>query len=326
MDLISPLILYTALVLGAVGVAIALPRRGVSPQIIGALVAGAGGGLVILVLSLRAVQSGEGLPSPFFYVFSVVALGASLRVITHPKPVYAALFFILTIISTAGLFLILAAEFMAFALVIIYAGAILITYLFVIMLATQAPSEEEIDVLSEYDATSREPIAATLAGFLLLAVLTSMMFRGGGVDALPAPTGEAGTGAQITYLPRKIERALAEAGELGTNDELAFGPGGEPLVDLERRTASIRSGGEIRTVDLPPDLGVGNVEEVGISLLANHPGSIEIAGVILLMAMLGAVVLARMKVQADEEEKARQAARMHAVEGRTPTASAGGMS
>jgi NADH-quinone oxidoreductase subunit J len=313
-DLISPLILYTALVLGAVGVAIALPRRGVSPQIIGALVAGGAGGLVILVLSLRALQSGEGLPSPFFYIFSVIALGASLRVITHPKPVYAALFFILTILSTAGLFLILAAEFMAFALVIIYAGAILITYLFVIMLATQAPSEEDVGVLSEYDATSREPIAATVAGFLLLGVLTSMMFAGGGVDALPAPRGSAGTDAQIGYLPQKIERALIESGELGPRDALARGAGGEPIVDLEARTVAIESGGEVRSVALPADLGVGNVEEVGLSLLANHPGSIEIAGVILLMAMLGAVVLARMKVQADEEEKARQAERMHAIE------------
>jgi hypothetical protein len=50
---------------------------------------------------------------------------------------------------------------MAFALIIIYAGAILITYLFVIMLATQAADEERVeDRLSGYDAVAREPIAA----------------------------------------------------------------------------------------------------------------------------------------------------------------------
>ena len=67
---------------------------------------------------------------------------------------------------------------MAFALIIIYAGAILITYLFVIMLATQAPSEEALERLSDYDAASREPMFATIAGFVMLALLTGIMARG----------------------------------------------------------------------------------------------------------------------------------------------------
>ncbi|MCH7590392.1 hypothetical protein IIB34_05065, partial [PVC group bacterium] len=83
LDLIHPVILYSAVALGAVGVCMALPRRGINPQIIGALIAAGAAGLVILFLSLKALQLGEGLPNPFFYVFSIIALGASLRVITH---------------------------------------------------------------------------------------------------------------------------------------------------------------------------------------------------------------------------------------------------
>jgi NADH-quinone oxidoreductase subunit J len=174
-QVISPIGFYLLLALGAVGVCLALPRKGVSPQPIGAVIAAAAAGLVILLLGMRAQGH---LPNFWFYVFSLIALGASLRVITHPRPVYAALYFILTILSTSGLFVILAAEFVAFALVIVYAGAILITYLFVIMLATQAPSEERVEVLADYDAVSREPIPATIIGFILLAGLTTMLFRG----------------------------------------------------------------------------------------------------------------------------------------------------
>ncbi|MBC7773531.1 MAG: hypothetical protein H7210_13630 [Pyrinomonadaceae bacterium] len=61
--------------------------------------------------------------------------------------------------------------------------------------------------------------------------------------------------------------------------------------------------GPTRVVAMPADLDVDNVEGVAFSLLNSHPGAIEIAGVILLMAMLGAVVLARKKVEMDDAAK-----------------------
>src|SRR6185503_7620582 len=98
----------------------------------------------------------------YFWIFSAIALLGALRVVTHPRPVYAALYFVLTVFATAGLFILLWAEFMAAALVLIYAGAILVTYVFVIMLAAQ-PAEDGAPVsgsaraaLAEYDAVSRE--------------------------------------------------------------------------------------------------------------------------------------------------------------------------
>lgn len=250
-QVISQVILYLLLTLGGVGVCLALPRRGISPQPIGALIAAAGIGLIVLLMGIRAHDH---LPNIYFYVFSAIALGAGLRVITHPRPVYAALYFILTILSSAGLFVLLSAEFLAFALIIVYAGAILITYLFVIMLATQAP-EDQVEVLADYDAVSREPVAATAVGFVLLAVLTTMLFRGVG-EIVPMPA---------------------------TLDIAAQLPGKAPGA-------------------------VTNIDKVAFELLAAHPGAIEVAGVILLMAMLGAVVLARKQVQLDEEAKARHAA------------------
>lgn len=53
---------------------------------------------------------------------------------------------------------------------------------------------------------------------------------------------------------------------------------------------------------------------VGRNLLADHPGTIEIAGVILLMAMLGATVLSRRQVEIDEAAKAHEARRLHGLD------------
>lgn len=306
-QVISPVILYVALALGAVGVCVAMPRRKPGPRGLGGLLAAAAAGLVILLLTASAVRIGEPLPSLFFYILGILALGSSLRVITHPKPVYAALYLIVTILASAGLYLVLAAEFMALALVIIYAGAILITYLFVIMLATQAPTAEQVEALPDYDAASREPVAATIAGFALLAVLTTMLFTG--VRDLPSPSDAAASDRILAEFPRRIERALRESKAIEADEVLARDKEtGALLVDAEARTVRIASGEEgVRTVSWPADLRLYNVEGVGYNLLREHPGSIEIAGVILLMAMLGAVVLARQRVQMEEEAKAAAA-------------------
>ncbi len=318
---INPLLLYVACVLGALGVILAMPRRGQSPMVFGGLVAAVGGGLVVLGLTLHAGRH-EQTPSVFFYIFGLLALGAALRMITHPKPVYAALYFILTIIASSGLYLLLSAEFMAFALIIIYAGAILITYLFVIMLATLPPSEGDMDSLEVYDATAREPIVATFAGFVLLAVLTTMLFRG--TPGLPMRQGMDSSDAILARLPGKVEDSLAgslrDADLMSATERFSRASGtGRVWIDSVRRRVRVSDGSDVsgagetgRWVEVPAamwpaDLVGTNVEGLGLNLLAEHPMTIEIAGVILLMAMLGATVLARKQVDLEEEAKARQA-------------------
>ncbi|MBS0190203.1 MAG: NADH-quinone oxidoreductase subunit J [Phycisphaerales bacterium] len=305
---IHPLALYAACGIGAIGVCIALPRReGKNPQILGAVIASLAGAVVLISMGLAAGGFfGAGLsPSIYYYVFAFLALGASLRVITHPRPVYAALYFVLSILATAGLFLLLSAEFMAFALVIVYAGAILITYLFVIMLATQAPTEEMENALTEYDASAREPVVATAAGFVLLAVLSTLLFRG--VQDLPHLKNNAGQ-SLLAEMPRKIESGLRASGKLPEGGKVITNEKGEATIDFAARSVQVKTaGGETVSVQLPADMAVSNVEMVGFNLLRDHPGSIEIAGVILLMAMLGAVVLSRKQVQLDEDAKERHA-------------------
>lgn len=325
---INPLLLYVACALGAVGVILAMPRKGISPAVLGGLIAAAAGGLVVLGLTLKADRH-EQVPNLFFYIFSLLALGGGLRMITHPKPVYAALYFILTIVASSGLYLLLSAEFMAFALIIIYAGAILITYLFVIMLATQAPAEDQPEAISFYDASAREPVAATLAGFVLLALLTTMLFRG--TPGLPTRPDLASSDAILARLPGKAEDALLPVlranGLIDATEALArLGHSGEIVIDSARRTVLVapttgseKAGESSRLVEVPAelwpaDLGGTNVEGLGLNLMADHPITIEIAGVILLMAILGATVLARKQVDIEDEAKARQARNL-ALEG-----------
>ena len=93
------------------------------------------------------------------------------------------------------------------------------------------------------------------------------------------------------------------------------------MVDADLRVAVIETTeGDRRTVAWPDELSATNVEGVALSLLFRHPGTIEIAGVILLMAMLGATVLSRRQVEIDEDQKRQQAAAL--ARGNTPAGGA----
>lgn len=308
--LIHPIALYMGLALVGLGLCIALPRARVSPQVLGALLAAVGLGVILVMMGLRA---GDARPNLYFYVFSLVGLAAALRVVTHPRPVYSAIYFIMTILASCGLYLLLSAEFMAFALVIVYAGAILITYLFVIMLATQAPTEDRTEGLAGYDIAAREPIAATVASMALVAVLTGMLFAGSG-QIEPRRLGS-NHDVLLEQLPRRVETEMREARLISDRETLAVRDGAYQ-IDSERREALVEGPNGERWASFPDGLAVRNVEGLGFNLLNVHPGSIEIAGVILLMAMLGAVVLSRRQVEIDEEAKARQARRLAEGQGR----------
>jgi len=342
----NPILIYAFLTLGAFGVAFAMPRKNVSPQVLGGIVAGAGIGGLFLVVALTIINRSpsleEGvsnLPGPYFYIFAIIALGSSLRVITHPRPVYAALYFIITILSSSALYLLLGAEFLAFALIIIYAGAILITYLFVIMLATQSPSESDPGTLNPYDKYSREPAISTAIGFILIAVLTGIISSG--MPTL-APNIHMQEGQQrLADLPKKVLRAYDRLGVFRAMEEPEIESVSAGRLDVENRTftldvsdqsavatmlereqvrellgtdgttelavAATAEVGDSITFALPDSVTLTNIDAIGFALIAEHPIALELAGIILLMAMLGAVVLARKQIEIGEEEKSSQA-------------------
>lgn len=311
---ISPVVLYMACVLGAAGVALALPRRGSKLVPLGVVLLAGAAGLLAIGLGSRAGMGGSGGIGFFFYVFAAIGLGASVRMITHPRPVYSALYFILTIIASCGLYLLLGAEFMAFALIIIYAGAILITYIFVIMLATQATTGTAADELDDADAVAREPIVGAVLGFVLVGVISTMLLDG--VAGMRPPSGFV-PDAVLADLPGKVDRALRDADLITEDERVVRLPDGRGAVDAAERVILVVNDETGTTRTLGPDrwpegLEATNLDRLGWNLLNDHPMTIEIAGVILLMAMLGATVLSRKQVELDESLKAEQARRLGA--------------
>lgn len=69
-----------------------------------------------------------------FYVLSAIVLYSGLRVVTAKNPVHAALFLVLAFFSAAGHWLLMQAEFLAIALVLVYVGAVMVLFLFVVMM------------------------------------------------------------------------------------------------------------------------------------------------------------------------------------------------
>ena len=69
-----------------------------------------------------------------FYVFSAILIYAALRVVTAKNPVHAALFLVLSFFSAAGVWILLKAEFLAITLVLVYVGAVMVLFLFVVMM------------------------------------------------------------------------------------------------------------------------------------------------------------------------------------------------
>jgi len=120
-----------------------------------------------------------------FYVFSVVMLIAGLRVITARNPVHAVLYLVLAFFNAAGIWFLLQAEFLAIALLVVYVGAVMVLFLFVVMML-----DINIETLRK-GFWSYLPFGATI-GVLMVAEMS--MVLGGryfGLDTMPEPAAPA---------------------------------------------------------------------------------------------------------------------------------------
>ena len=133
-----------------------------------------------------------------FYFLAVIMVVAALRVITARNPVHAALFLVLTFFNAGGIWLLLEAEFLAVTLVMVYVGAVMVLFLFVVMML-----DINLDRLRE-GFWSYLPVGA-LVGILMLVEM--VMVLGGsyfGLEAMPAPPAAAETYSNT----REIGRVL----------------------------------------------------------------------------------------------------------------------
>ena len=120
-----------------------------------------------------------------FYAFAAILVIAALRVVTTRNPVHAALWLVLSFFSAAGIWILLEAEFLAIALVLVYVGAVMVLFLFVVMML-----DVNFESLRQH-FKSYLPVAAVVGVLVLfemaLVIVGSRVGRG--VAAPPLPPG-----------------------------------------------------------------------------------------------------------------------------------------
>ncbi len=296
---------YIASAVAAVGLLFILRPNKPALRRGGAVVALAGTGLFLSEALRLAGPPTADVPIALLIALVVIGLFAAVRVITHPRPVFAALYFIVTVVASAVIFLLLQAEFIAFALIIVYAGAILITYMFVLMLADQGPRDSigHIDDDGDYDRVAREPMAAVLVGFILLGTLSAVVERIPNTAVLAQANLDEKVARQqvdaLMMMPKHLLNVVKRTDAAAVSVTV---PPNTAIQGSIVQTQVTRADGTVVNMAVDTAGKIDNTQMVGLDLVARYPASLELAGIILLMAMFGAVVLARRQIEFGEDE------------------------
>lgn len=197
------------------------------------------------------------LPLLVFLVIGSIAVGSAILVVAMRNPVHSALFLLLTFLCVAVLFVLKAAEFVAAVQVLVYAGGIMVLFLFVVMLINYRHLPEE-------RATSAVWLGGIGVGLALFVLFITMVRPG-------------------VYH--------------------------EPVPDAERKLSTVR---ELRDHPTDPNKLVRttvenrNSEAVAMALYTDYLVPFEVASLFLLVAMIGAIVIGKRELSAEEEESTPQ--------------------
>ncbi|MCC7086709.1 MAG: NADH-quinone oxidoreductase subunit J [Pirellulales bacterium] len=205
--------------LSAIAMWLMLPRGSAKGRRLGAIVGIAALGCLASCL----LPLGSWSDNAVFWILAGVTLVAGVCTVTFRSPVYCAVWFALALMGTAGIFLVQGAQFLGVATVVVYAGAILVTFLFVLMLAQPGGD-------AYYDRISWEAMLAAATGAVLVGIL-SMTIGKLGLDHLNPPAAD-----------KLLENVLAQE----------------------------------------------HVAKLGAELFGRHLIAVEIAGTLLLVALVGA--------------------------------------
>jgi NADH-quinone oxidoreductase subunit J len=133
-----------------------------------------------------------------FYFFAAVMVFAALRVITARNPVHSALFLVLAFFTAAGLWMLLEAEFLAIALVLVYVGAVMVLFLFVVMML-----DINLDRLREGYWDYLVP-ALIVAGVMVAEMTLVLGGRYFGLEGMPQPAARAADYSNTRELGRLL--------------------------------------------------------------------------------------------------------------------------
>lgn len=190
-----------------------------------------------------------------FLIVSLVAIVSGAATIVTRSPVYSAIWFALALAGVAGVLLVLGAQFLGVATIVVYAGAILVMFLFVLMLAQ--PSG-----LAPYDRVSSEPLLSAVAGAILLGLLTLSIGRLSSEPSL------------CCAVPSRSAAVTAAAPGAASSAAVAADP-----------------------------LAKDQVARLGAELFGRHLLAVEVAGVLLLAALIGAIAVISRGEAALEEDR-----------------------
>jgi len=249
----APQILSIASLAAAVALWLLLPspRRGVRARAAGAVAGAASLGLFASLLP----GLGDWSTVAVIHVLGGVTLAAAAGTISSHNPIYSALWFGLVLLGTAGLFMVNGAQFLAVATVSVYAGAILVTFLFVLMLA-------QPEGRAPYDRASTEPLVAAAAGAVIVGVLSLVL--GGVLSA-------------------------------------------EPLAEIARQADAAR----VEVI-----VGENQMVHFGHELFGRHLGAVDMAGLLLLVALVSATAIAPHLRERPREGRGVRGERRENAEGR----------
>jgi NADH-quinone oxidoreductase subunit J len=133
-----------------------------------------------------------------FYALALILMYAAVRVITTRNPVYAALNLVLAFFTAAGIWLLLEAEFLAIALVLVYVGAVMVLFLFVVMML-----DINLDKLRE-GFWNALPVALPVGGLMAIEMMMIVGVKNFGVDKVAAPAAKAADYSNTAELGRVL--------------------------------------------------------------------------------------------------------------------------
>jgi NADH-quinone oxidoreductase subunit J len=129
-----------------------------------------------------------------FFIIAAIAVGSALGLILRPNAIHGALFLVVNLGSVAALYLMLGAEFLAAAQVIVYAGAIMVLFVFAIMVLIPGKEEAGSD-----PRRGARLLALPVGGLLLLLLVFVVMGRWTGPSAPAGPSGSAGAVGRLLF-------------------------------------------------------------------------------------------------------------------------------
>ena len=241
-----------------------------------------------------------------FLTFALGAVATAITMVLYPNPIRSALFLVLNLFCVAVLYLLLHAYFLAAVQVVVYAGAIMVLFLFVIMLLNLGTPDRSVDKLRW-----QQPVA--IVGGLVFAIVVSLSVFAS--SSLP----------QLDKAGNAPERAIAKLPERKfhpglTAGDVAVAPAGAPATPGApaapgppsafdpNTSAEVLPDGEETASGMPTPAEQGTVVGIGKYLYApSYPYlfPFEITSILLLIAVIGSVVLAKRRMPGESLASSR---------------------